>query len=344
MLYKHIIKPILFLFDPERVHTYLVNVGCFLGAHTVTRNLTRLLYDYRGKDISKTVDGLTYRTPILLSAGFDYNGHLTRILPSLGFGGVEVGSVTARPCVGNTRPTLTRLPKSQAILVNKGLKNDGVDVIIKRLQNTPREKAFVIGISIAKTNDMQCADTQGAIEDYCYSFKRLLEENVGDYYTLNISCPNAFGGETFTTPERLDMLLTAIRAIPCSKPVYIKMPINLPWEETSRLLDVSIKHRVNGVIIGNLNKEYQHIDPSERPDAYRGGISGKPCFSASNALIEKTKATYGDQLTIIGCGGIFTPEDAQQKMALGSSLLQVITGMIYNGPGVIKKMCTALRS
>jgi dihydroorotate dehydrogenase subfamily 2 len=340
MIYKRILKPLLFLFNPEFVHKVFVWKGIVLGSNPVTRKLVDMTYGYHGKNISKTVDGITYRTPIILSAGFDYNGHLTRVLPSLGFGGVEVGSVTARPCKGNSSPTLTRIPNSHAIIVNKGLKNDGVDKIIKRLKSKKRIPEFVIGISIAKTNDMQCANTDEAIKDYCYSFKRLNEENIGDYYTINIYCPNTYGGEAFTQPDLLERLLFEIKKIPCTKPIYIKMPINIFWEETKSLLDIILKYQLNGVIFGNLNKNYLDIPHvSERPPEYRGGISGKPCFHPSNILIEKTKKEYGNKLTIIGCGGIFTPIDALYKFELGSELIQVITGMIYEGPSLIKRIC-----
>lgn len=343
MLYKYILKPILFKFSPESVHSFFVKSGIFLGSNKITRAGTSLIYGYHGKDISKTVDGITYQTPVILSAGFDYNAQLTQILPSLGFGGVEVGSVTARPCEGNPSPTLTRLPHSKAIIVNKGLRNDGVDVIIKRLQKTPRIKNFVIGVSIAKTNDMKCSETKEAIEDYCYSFKRLNEEQIGDYYTINISCPNAFGGETFTTPILLEQLLFEIKKIPCSKPIYIKMPINLSWEETDLLIEVILKHAITGVIFGNLNKNYLDIpNETERPTEYRGGISGKPCFHLSNSLIEKTKQKYQDKLTVIGCGGIMNEVDALYKFELGSDLIHMITGMIYEGPGLVKRICKAL--
>lgn len=339
-MYQRILKPTLFLFNPEFVHKVFVWKGVFLGSNPLTRKIINVVYGYHGSDISKVVDGITYKTPVVLSAGFDYNGHLTQILPSLGFGGVEVGSVTARPCRGNPSPTLTRLPDSKAIIVNKGLKNDGVDKIIERLKKKKRFKDFVIGISIAKTNDKQSADTQEAIKDYCYSFKQLNEENVGDYYTINISCPNAFGGETFTKPDLLEQLLFEIKKIPCTKPVYIKMPINIFWEETKDLLDVIVKYQINGVIFGNLNKNYLDIPHApERPPEYRGGISGKPCFHPSNILIEKTKKEYENKLTIIGCGGIFTPVDAMYKFELGSSLIHLITGMIYEGPSLIKKIC-----
>lgn len=343
MLYKQILKPILFQFNPETIHLFFVKIGIFLGSNKITRKFTSCIYGYNGTDISKVVDEIKYQTPIILSAGFDYNAQLTQILPSLGFGGVEVGSVTARPCRGNLSPTLTRLPHSKAIIVNKGLRNDGVDVIIKRLKKIHRIPNFVIGVSIAKTNDIECANTQSAIKDYLYSFKKLNEENIGDYYTINISCPNAFGGEMFTTPTLLEELLSEIKKVSCSKPIYIKMPINLSWEETDSLLNIILKYSITGIIFGNLNKNYLDItDKKERPEKYCGGISGKPCFHLSNNLIEKTKQKYKNKLTIIGCGGIMNEVDALHKFELGSDLIHIVTGMIYEGPGLVKKICKAL--
>ena len=205
--YQKILKPLFFLCNPELIHTLSVLFGRFLGSNPLTRGLTSLVYNYEKNSLQKTVDGITYKTPILLSAGFDYNGHLSNILPFIGLGGEEIGSVTAKPCRGNPKPRLRRLPKNKCIAVHKGLKNDGVDAIIKRLQSKKRIDDFVLGISIARTNDECAGDLQNAISDYCYSFKRLNEENVGDYYTINISCPNAHSGEYFLDPEKLDLLL-----------------------------------------------------------------------------------------------------------------------------------------
>lgn len=353
MLYKHFLKPILFWFDPEFVHNVFIAIGRFLGGCWPRRKIVSLIYGYHGRDISRIVDGISYKVPIMLAAGFDYNGRLTRILPSIGFGGEEIGSVTARPCDGNTRPRLTRLPQSKSIIVNKGLKNDGVDVVIKRLKKLhPRfnEKKqrnndkFVIGISIARTNDEISAQSiQAGIDDYVYSFKRLNEEGVGDFYTINISCPNAFGGETFAQPQLLAQLLPALRVIPCTKPIYVKMPINLPWDKFAELLKIIDQNGLQGVVIGNLNKDYNFLDVrDEAPEIYVGGLSGKPCQKLSNDLIRKTKVLYGKRFTIIGVGGIMSPEDAQEKLSAGADLLQLITGMIYEGPGLIKKIARSL--
>ena len=362
MFYKSLIKPLLFRFDPENIHDLFITLGGILGSNPLSRALTGVAYDFQEHHhsvtmpISKTVDGITYRTPVLLAAGFDYNGRLVRILPRVGFGGEEIGSVTARPCAGNPRPRLMRLPRSGSIIVNKGLKNDGVDEIIRRLKKlrkpsasqsgrdfAPKSPDFVIGVSIARTNDSASVPIEAGIEDYCYSFRRLNQENVGDYYTLNISCPNAFGAEAFTDPMLLDRLLASIKKIPCSKPVYVKMPINLPWPQFDSLLKIILRYGLHGVVISNLNKNYNSLEVrAEAPKEYAGGLSGKPCRALSNELIKRTRQAYGEHLTIIGVGGVDSPETAMEKFEAGADLIQLITGMIYEGPGLIGKIAGSL--
>ncbi len=339
MLYTYFLKPILFKFDPEVIHDFFVSCGEFLGTNPVTRFLVGLVYGYHGRDTSKTVDGITYRTPFLLAAGFDYNGRLSQIMYNIGFGGEEVGSVTARACEGNAKPRLTRLLESKSILVNKGLRNEGVDQIIKRLKSKGSSSKFVVGVSIAHTNDAQFVSIKAGIEDYVYSFKRLNEEGVGDYYTINISCPNTFGAESFAHPDTLERLLSALSAIPCSKPVYVKMPINLSWNDFDALLKVIVTHKLKGIIIGNLNKDYSLLDVrGEAPIEYKGGLSGKPCAHLSTNLIRKTREVYGKALTIIGVGGVMSIETAQEKFDAGADLVQLISGMIFEGPGLVKKL------
>ena len=339
-MYSTLLKPILFRFDPERVHNWATALGERLGSTAFTRAAVSSIYNYRGTDLSQTVDGNTYRTPFILSAGFDYNARLTQILPTIGLGGVEVGSVTARPCAGNPKPRLRRLPRSRSILVSKGLRNEGVEKIVARLEKRARVKDFVVGISLARTNDAQAVDVEVGIGDYCASLKYCLAHDVGDYYTLNISCPNAFGGETFTTPPLLKKLLEAVKKISCPKPIYVKLPINLPWADFNNLLQVIADYNLAGVIIGNLNKDYSALDwRDEAPAQYVGGLSGKPCRDLSTALIRQTRERYGKQFTIIGCGGVMSPQDARDKFSAGAVLIQLITGLIYEGPGLVKRLC-----
>jgi len=339
--YRYILKPALFRCDPERVHSAFVTIGECVGRFASLRALVGALYRYRGPDIAKTVDGIRYETPVLLSAGFDTNGRLTQILQSISFGGEEIGSITANPCAGNPRPLLTRLVRNRSIIVNKGLRNRGVDALIKRLQHTKRVPGYVLGISLARSNDeASCKDSDAGVADYVESFTKLNAANIGDYYTINLSCPNAFGGEAFTTPELLEKLLTAFDAIPTNRPVYLKMPINLAWNAFDALLQVVDKHCVQGLVIGNLNKDYAELDfPEDAPKEYRGGLSGKPTRARSTMLIRRTREAYGDRFTIFGVGGILTPEDALEKLDAGADLLMLITGMIIEGPGLVRDIC-----
>lgn len=345
-MYQYVLKPLFFRFDPELVHNFFVWFGELLGRFGLTRFLTGLVYNYRGPSVGRTIDGLFYRTPIILSAGFDYNARLVSILPQVGFGGVEVGSVTARACAGNSRPRLWRLPRSRSIVVNKGLRNDGVDTIIRRLQKTKTPAGFVVGISIARTNDsLSAVSIQAGIDDYFYTYRRLVEAGVGDYHTLNISCPNAFGGEAFAKPDLLKQLLDKIREIKSDKPLYVKLPINLSWSEIDSLVAVCLDYKINGVIVGNLNKDYSYLShPEEAPATFRGGVSGEPCRELSTKIIKQIKEKYGDQLTIMGCGGIMSPDDMNEKLSAGADLTQLITGMIYEGPGLIKRLSRSLVS
>lgn len=348
MLYKKILKPILFLFDPEAIHNLFLYIGEFLGSNALTRSIIGFFYDYRGKeDISRTVDGIYYRTPIVLGAGFDCNARLIDILPHIALGGEEIGSVTARPCAGNEKPRMKRLPQAKSIWVNKGLRNDGVESVIhkiKRYVGKCVKTKFVLGISIARTNDQKSASIEGGIDDYVQSFKRLNEENIGDYYAINISCPNSFGGETFcSSPELLERLLQAIRKVPCKKPIYIKMPINLSWDHFHSLLKVIDNMGLQGVIIGNLNKDFSLVkDDKVQIPTKKGGFSGLPCAQLSTELVRKTRDTYGKRLTIIGSGGIFSAEDAIEKLQAGADLVQLITGLIYEGPGLVKSIAKKL--
>lgn len=343
-LYQRVLKPFLFLFDPERVHNWFVSIGEFCGRFKFMRWLIGLIYGYKGPSIEKTVDGITYQSPIMLAAGFDYNGRLTSILNALSFGAVEIGSVTAKPTPGNPKPRLKRMVKSKAFVVYKGLKNEGVEAIIHRLKTVKSPTGFVVGVSVAKTNDASTITTESGIADYCKSFQRLNEEHVGSFYTINISCPNVHGGESFTSPALLRPLMKGMDQIPCEKPIYVKMPINLPWHEFQELLQILDTSRVHGVVIGNLNKNYADADfPEEAPGSYRGGLSGKVCRELSTDLIRRTKQAWGNRFTIIGCGGILSVDDAMEKLDAGADLLQLISGMIYEGPHLMSEICEALQ-
>lgn len=335
--YKNILKPVFFKKDPEDVHDRMLKVGQILGNVSPLRSLTRLLFDYDHEKLVQRVDGLTYRNPVGLSAGFDKDANLLKVIHNVGFSFAEIGSVTLHPYEGNPKPRLYRLKKDKGLVVFYGLKNIGVDKIIKKIKhNYTSTKGNILGVSIARTNSAQASGFEEGIDDYTKSFEKLVQANIGDYYTINISCPNTFYGEPYSTPERLDKLLSSIVKIKTEKPVYLKMPINLSWDKFEPLLTTSIKYNIAGVIIGNLNKDRNSEYIKEKyPEEMRGGVSGIPTRELSNNLIRLTYKKYKEQLTIIGVGGIDSAESAYEKICYGATLVQMITGMIFNGPQLI---------
>jgi dihydroorotate dehydrogenase len=342
LLYRRALKPALFQLDPERVHDAFVSLGDGLGRTRAGRAAIGAAYGYRGGDASVTVDGLRYRTPVVLAAGFDYDGRLLQVLPRMGFGGVEVGSVTALPTPGNPPPRLKRLIASRSIVVNKGLKNEGVEAIAERIARTPTPDDFVVGVSIARSNRPEVAGDAEGIEDFARSLEHLVERDVGAYYTINISCPNVHGGESYTEPARLGRLLARLGRVEHDRPVYAKMPINLSWDDFRRLADVIDEAGLRGMVIGNLNKEYASLGMvAEAPPFYRGGLSGLPCRAPSTELIGRAREAYGDRFTLIGCGGILSAEDALEKLRAGADLVQLISGMIFTGPHLMKEIAAA---
>ena len=335
-LYKTFAKPLFFMMDPEDVHDRMTSFGHFLGQHSITRTVTGVLFDHEDPILEQKVTGIKFKSPVGLSAGFDKDANLMQILPYVSFGFMQIGSITNKPYAGNPKPRLIRLPNSKSLVVYYGLKNIGVTKIIPRLKKAKYPKDFKVSISIAKTNSKISNTTAKGVKDYAACLEKVIKSDVGDFYTINISCPNTFGGEPFTTPDKLDKLLGKLTSIPREKPMYVKMPINLPWGDFDKLMKVNIKHGIDGVIIGNLNKD--HEDPfvkDEMSADIKGGLSGLPTKHLCNNLIAKTYKKYGKKIAIVGVGGIFSAEDAYEKIRLGASLVQLITGMIYEGPQLI---------
>ncbi|MEK7481329.1 MAG: quinone-dependent dihydroorotate dehydrogenase, partial [Patescibacteria group bacterium] len=331
--YRHIAKPIFFRRDPETVHDAVVRFGKTLGRASLARRITALLFQYAHPMLEQEILGIHFPNPVGLTAGFDKNAELTRIVPSVGFGFAEVGSITGEPCEGNPKPRLWRLPKSQGLMVYYGLKNDGCEAIARRLAEERFE--IPIGISVAKTNSAETIDTQAGIADYRKAFQTL--EPLADYLTVNISCPNAFGGEPFTAPERLELLLRELETVPTAKPVFLKMPVDLGTEAVDALVAVAARHRVHGLILANLTKRRDHpaIHQTEIQGLDKGGISGKPMYDPSNELLAHLFQTVGSRFVLIGSGGVFSAEDAYEKIRRGASLIQLATGMIFQGPQLI---------
>jgi len=335
------VKKLMFFFDAEDVHNVMTDFGSVLGKNVIGRSIAKCMFKYNSSQTEKIIDGIIFPNPIGLAAGFDYNGQLTQILPSVGFGYQMVGTVTYEPYEGNKKPRLGRFPKSKSLLVNKGLKSLGAKVIANKLSKLTFE--YPVGISIGATNKL-FDSTKDQLLDIIKSFQ-VFERSMVEhsFYEMNISCPNTFGGEPFTNPKRLKFLLDALSKITITRPVYLKMPIDQSVENTMELLTVASNYDyIKGVNIGNLAKDRKKadMDPEEKAQwqNMKGNLSGKPTFKKSNQLIKAAKKNFGDRFTIIGTGGIFSPEDAQLKMDLGADLVQLISGMIFEGPQLMGKI------
>lgn len=334
-LYVYVLKPVFFLMDPENAHDLMTRVGEILGGNSFTRKLTGVMFDYSNPMLEQNILGINFKNPVGLAAGFDKDARLTRILPHVGFGFEEIGSVTGEPCEGNPKPRLWRLPKSRALIVYYGLKNNGAEEISKRLAG--KKFAFPIGTSIAKTNNEGTTSVEAGVADYAKAYR--LMSDIGSYTTINISCPNAFGGQPFSDPAKLDQLLLEISKLPKTKPIFLKMPPDLDLNSVDKIIGLARQFKIDGFICTNLTKD--RIEPSIRAKIKedlptdKGGISGKVVEPLSDELIKYIYSKTKGEFVIIGCGGIFSAEDAYRKIRLGSSLLQLITGMIFEGPQMI---------
>lgn len=333
VFYKYFLKEIFFLQDPENVHDRMIKFGNFLGKFWLTKIKTRIWFSYQNSVLEQEICSIKFKNPIGLAAGFDKDAYLTQILPEVGFGFEEVGSITGEPCKGNPRPWMWRLPKSNSLVINYGLKNEGCEKIAQRLRgfkfNSP------IGISIAKTNSPDTVDEEKGILDYKKAYLEFLRAGIGDYFTINISCPNAFGGEPFTDSSKLDRLLFSLSGNGWKRPVFIKLPADIEFSELDKLVQIARKYKISGFISTNLTKKRDFSKIKDKNVPEKGGLSGKLVQDLSDRQIEYLHKKYGKEFVIIGCGGIFSAEDAYKKIKLGASLIQLITGMIFEGPQLI---------
>jgi dihydroorotate dehydrogenase len=332
--YRFLIKPVLFSQDPEKVHDNMVFLGHKLGQNKFTKKLFKFIYNYEAKILETNLAGLKIKNPVGLAAGFDKDAEITEILPSVGFGFAEVGSITGKYCAGNEKPRLWRLPKSKSLVVYYGLKNKGCDEIVNRLKKENIKSDIPIGFSVAMTNIAENSNIENAINDYAHAFEKVSE--IADYITINISCPNITCEEKlFLMPDNLEKLLMRLDEIKYDKPVFVKMSPDLDLKTTDEILEVLEKHRVTGIICTNLTKKRDSNLIVEKDVPENGGLSGLPVKEASDQLLAYLYKKYGHRFFLIGCGGIFSAKDAYKKIRLGASAVQLMTGMIYNGPQFI---------
>jgi dihydroorotate dehydrogenase len=336
-MYKSIVRPFLFRFPSDVVHESTVKWASKASESGSLLKLAHFMYNYQSSLLKQEILGLTFRNPVGLAAGFDKNGTLAPVIESIGFGFVEIGSITAEACSGNPKPRSFRLAKDQSVINRMGLNNDGAATVCKRLKKL--NLSIPLGVNIAKTHNPDITG-EDALEDYELSFRTSKE--VADYITINISCPNTREGKTFEDPETLTRLLNKLQISSDSTnpPVFIKFSVDLDKTQLLELIEVTRKFSVNGYVAVNTSSKRNGLQTSDRrlESIGKGGLSGRAIKEKSNRVIQDIyEATHGEK-PIIGVGGISCAEDAIEKFQAGADLLQVYTGLIYEGPSLVKKI------
>ena len=331
--YERLVRPLLFSFDAETAHH--LAIALLRGAAHVDPVL-RALKIFQPLSKPKTLFGLTFPNPVGLAAGFDKNGVALPALAALGFGFIEIGTVTAKPQPGNPKPRIFRFPEQQALINSLGFNNDGADAIavrLRKLRNSGRWPAVPVGINIGKS---KITPLEGATEDYLYSFRQLRE--FADYIVLNVSSPNTPGLRELQGRAALSQLLIALaRENEGVKPVLIKIAPDLAAGHVEEVIATCEQNGVAGIIATNTTVDHSSIAPGlDRP----GGLSGAPLREKSTALV-RTIATRST-IPIVASGGIFDADSAREKFEAGAQLVQIYTGFIYRGPRLLREICTAI--
>jgi len=334
-------RPLLFSLDPETAH----NLTLPALKNAAACGLTALA----GKPASdpRTVMGITFPNPVGLAAGLDKDGAYIDGLAALGFGSIEIGTVTPRPQPGNPKPRIFRLPQANAVINRMGFNNGGVDAFVANVQASKffRNKEGVLGLNIGKNAD---TPIERAADDYLHCLEKVYP--YASYVTVNISSPNTKNLRQLQGGSELDALLSQLKEAQqrlADKhkryvPIALKIAPDVDGEQVKSIAAALIRHKMDAVIATNTTVTRDAVKGLAHAEE-TGGLSGAPVFEMSNAVIRALKAEVGDALPIIGVGGILSGENAQAKIAAGASLVQLYTGLIYRGPALVKECAAALR-
>ncbi len=342
-MYKHIFRPILFLFSPEAVHRM---VGTGLRAVCAVpggRALLKLMFSSRDATLEREVLGIRFRNPVGLAAGFDKNGELYGALGALGFGFVEVGTVTPKPQPGNPKPRSFRLKKDRALINRMGFNNNGLEKMARNLQKR-RKDGLVVGVNLGKNS---VTDNSDAPADYLKLFRNLYE--YVDYFAVNVSCPNVKNVTALQNRDSVMEILAPLfefrRGQNDYRPVLLKISPDLTDEQIDEMVDIMIETPLDGMIATNTttSREGLATPKSVVKGIGAGGLSGAPLTKRAVAVVERVHKRSEGRYPIIGVGGIMTPEDAQRMLHAGASLVQVYTGFIYGGPAFVGRICRYIR-
>ena len=335
-MYKSIIRPLLFLFDPEKVHQFTFRWLKFVNKIPFVPALLRVRYRLKDKCLEREIFGIKFPNPVGLAAGLDKNAELFSELSSLGCGFIEIGTVTPKPQPGNPPKRLFRLVEDEGIINRMGFNNEGVEAIVARLK---KNKNVIIGGNIGKN---KWTENDKAHEDYLYCFEHLAP--YVDYFVVNVSSPNTPNLRSLQEKEPLQKLLTLLQEangkLPKSKPILLKIAPDLTDEQLMDIIDIVEQTRIAGVIATNTTITREGLTSEKKVEI--GGLSGRPLTQRSTEVIRFLAEKSQHRFPIIGVGGIHTPEDALEKLRAGASLVQIFTGFIYEGPSLIKRINKAI--
>ena len=340
-MYKTIIRPILFQFDPERVHHWVFFWIRLFQNIPLLGSLQKKLFSYDKPTLEREVFGLKFPNPIGLAAGFDKDAIAIDALANYGFGFIEIGTITPKPQDGNQKKRLFRLKKDKAIINRMGFNNKGVEEAIKNLKK--RKSKIIIGGNIGKNKVTPNAE---AVSDYLQSFKALFDSV--DYFVVNVSSPNTPNLRELQEKEPLTNLLKALQEKNNSKdkrkPILLKIAPDLTDEQLLDIIDIVVETKIDGVIATNTTIERKDlVEPINRIEKIgNGGLSGKPLTERSTEVIRFLAQKSNKAFPIIGVGGIHSPKDAKEKLEAGADLIQVFTGFIYEGPRLVKRILKEL--
>ena len=324
--------------DPEKAHYKTVSLFRIALAMPLGKFIIRKLYNYQSPKLKKKLFGLTFKNPVGLAAGFDKDGKFYKEMSHLGFGFIEIGTVTPLPQEGNPKPRLFRLPKDEGLINRMGFNNDGVDAMVERLKNF-KAKDIIIGGNIGKN---KITPNEEAINDYVICFEKLFDHV--DYFVVNVSSPNTPGPRDLQDKGPLTAILSRLMELnntrPNQKPILLKIAPDLTDSQLDDIVDIVADTKIDGVIATNttISRKGLKTDQDFISDIANGGLSGAPLKSRSTEVISYLHKKSGGSFPIIGVGGIDSAEAAKEKIAAGASLVQIYSGFVYQGPGLVKSI------
>lgn len=341
MMYR-LLRSALFAFDAETIHHAIMTLVRVALRLEPVRRLVRSRLHVSSPALVQTLWGLRFENPVGLAAGFDKNARYLRELDALGFGFIEIGTITGQAQAGNDRPRLFRLPKAAALLNRMGFNNEGSQAVAKRLAETTPPDGLLLGVNIGKTKVVALED---ATADYALSLERLLP--FADYLVVNVSSPNTPGLRQLQDKAPLMALLTTLKAHNQrlsaqadrpAPPLLLKIAPDLEPGQLDDIIDVVTQVGVDGVIATNTTISRQGLDEQQVASLGAGGISGRPVHERAVEVVRYLRQRLPDQVHIIGVGGVFHGEDALRMFEAGASLIQVWTGFVYEGPLMVRRI------